>query len=126
MIIRKEGLVSIEMDTFEAALFAPERLAEIERTRPGYLLQDEYAVRQRYVVEVRRITTLVEGLDGGNAARHTWYAEIETGGEVWRIPGPVLERIIRYRDSLITEGREIAGREQADMRRGVLPEAEAA
>ena len=125
-MIRKESLVTVSMDALEASLFEPEALKEIERTRPGYLLEGNEAVRRHYVVSVRRVSSYTEQLADTTAMfeqvkpRHTWIAEIEIGGVegIWRIPGPVLERIMRLRDAIITEARSKSSKEAAEIRKG--------
>lgn len=125
-IIRKEGLVTVEMDEFAAALFEPERLNDLIRQRPGYELETDFAIRERYIVEVRRITTTEAGIgDAEWSARHTWVYEIEHAGEIWRIPERVMERIIKYRESLIKEARSEASRAAYIARNG-LPAVDAA
>ena len=115
-VIRKKGLVSLVMDEFTASLFAPQQLAELDRTRPGWRFEDDDPICEDYIVEVRRITDNTERSDGGLAARHTWMAVIKVNGEEWRIPGAVLERIIRYREGLINEAKVAAGKEIAELR----------
>ena len=119
MEIMQEGLVTVAMDSFQASLWAPEHLAEIERNRPGDLLLRDDVVRKRYIVEVRRVSINDVDHDGNvtGKAVHHWTAEIEHEGEVWRIPGPVLERIISYRDQIISKGRSQAAKEAAEARR---------
>ena len=125
-IARKEGLVTVEMDQFAAALFEPERLNELMRQRPGYEFENNVPIRERYIVEVRRITTTVDGIGGAEwGARHTWVYEIEHAGEIWRIPEKVMERMMKYRESLIKEARSEASRAAYIARNG-LPATDAA
>lgn len=119
---RKEGLVTVEMDELAATLYAPERLNDLIRTQPGYEFQTDYPVRERYIVEVRRITDNVVQPDGSLKARHTWYYEIEHAGEIWRIPAKVMDKLMDYRQRLITEARSAAGKSAADAR-AALPDA---
>ena len=107
------------LQTICAGLWAPEKLAEIKRTRPGEtLLRGDDLVRKRYIVEVRRITRNATDELGDLTGRavHNWTAEIEHAGQIWRLPGPVLERIIQYRDRIITEARAEVGRNAAASR----------
>ena len=58
---KKQGLVTVEMNSFEAELFAPEKLREVERTRPGILAQGRSdIVEEKYIVTARRIESTWE------------------------------------------------------------------
>ena len=122
-VIEKVSLVTMKMDTLAASLYEPEMLREIETARPGYLLEDTHPVRRHYVVTVRRVSQYTEQLGDTTKMfdqvkpRHEWVAEVEVGGETWRIPGDVLTRIIRMRDALISEARSAASREAAEYRK---------
>ena len=114
MEFKREGLVTIEMDAFAGMLWAPERVAEIERTRPGELLsRDHDLLRTRYIVEVRR-TSKNDTDELGNLTgkeTHNWTLEIESGGQIWRIPGPVWDRANQYRERIMEEARSATARE---------------
>lgn len=123
-VIRKEGLVVIAMDELAASLYAPEQLKELELTRPGYVFETDHPIRERYIVEVRRMASSEERPDGSRKTRYDWMAEIEHRGEIWRIPGLVMERIITYRDRIISEARSQAAKEAAELK--ATPELKAA
>ena len=99
---RRRSLVTIEMDSMDAGLYAPEKLEELKRTRPGDLL-DLVAVEEHYIITTHR-------LDG------RWGVTVEHGGNTYRLPGKVIERILAQRESIIAEGRKDRGRQQARRR----------
>ena len=95
---KRRGHVDIGMNELEAALFAPDKLKEIQAREPGYLLQDRSAVVEEiYIVTVHR-------LDG------VWEYTIQHDGDKYRLPAKVVERMIDYRKSIITERRREQGR----------------
>ena len=103
---KRRGHVDIEMGELEAALFAPEKLKEIRDREPGYLLQNRSAVVEEiYIVTVHR-------LDG------VWEYTVQHDGDTYRLPAKVVERMIDYRKSIITEQR----REQARTRHQKIAE----
>ena len=116
----KDSLVTVRMDSFQAALWNPERLAELERTRPGELLMREDVVRERYVVEVRRNARNIADDEEGYRAEYDWTLEVaavDQGGAIWRIPWQVITRAEEPRDRIIAEARSEDARERAAERR---------
>ena len=90
---RRKGLVTVDHDSFSAMLFAPEKLKLIQDTTPGILMQNRSdVVQERYVVQVRRID-------------RTWEYLVAIGGEEFKIPGKVFDRLMAYRKSIIEEQR---------------------
>ena len=112
---RKRGLVTIELDRLSAALFAPEKLAALDKSLPGQAIWDSVAIEENYVVSAYR-------LDG------VWDYSIEHDGVLYRIPEKVLDRLMSYRQGIIAEGRKVRGKEVASRRKysnnGAAPEAE--
>lgn len=97
---KRRGLVAVEMGEIEAMLFAPAKLKAIQDQEPGYLLKPRSAVvEEHYIVTVRRH-------DG------TWEYTIQHDGEVSKIPGKVVDRMLSYRQAIIKEQR----RDQATAR----------
>ena len=97
---KKTGHVAIEMNELEAALFAPDKLKEIQGREPGFFLANRSAVVEEiYIVTVHR-------LDG------VWEYTIRHDGDTYRLPARVVERMIEYRKTIIAEHR----REQARTR----------
>lgn len=101
---RMSGLVSVEMDSFRASLFAPDKLKVLQESRPGSLLEDSAAVIEDYIVRVHR-------LDG------KFDYEIKHDGLTFRMPGEVFDRMASYREAIITRSRREAGRRGAETRR---------
>lgn len=103
---KRQSLVTIEMDEIEALLFAPEELAEVKAKRPGHLMDiPSDAVTRHYIVSTKRH-------DSG-----VWDVEVQCGSEAMRLPGKVVERIIRQRESIITEQRSVRSQEAAERRK---------
>ena len=100
---RRRSLVTVEMDRFEAQVFAPEKLAEQERINPGKALLDSVGVEEHYIVATHRLDKL-------------WTITVEHDGIVTKIPGKVMERLIAQRDQIIKENRKAAGKEGARTR----------
>lgn len=97
-VYKRESLVTVEMDSFQASLFAPERLKELEVSQPGVLARrSEDVIEERYIVVTRR-------------TQGTWEYEVEHRGVVTVLPARVLERFIAQRDAIITEGRKDSAR----------------
>ena len=92
---KREGLVTVSMDSIQAALFAPRKLEQLNHDRPGALLQQRSSViEEKYIVTVHRI--------GGQ-----WEYTVEHDGETLRLPGQVVDRMANYRQSIIKEHRSI-------------------
>ena len=90
---KRESLVTVELDAFQASLFAPEKLKLIQDTTAGILMQNRSdVVQERYVVQVRRID-------------RTWEYLVAIGSEEFKIPGKVFDRLMAYRKSIIEEQR---------------------
>ena len=106
---RKRGLVTIEMDRFQASLFAPAKLKALDEARPGQALRDSVAIEENYVVSAHR-------LDG------FWDYTIEHDGVQYQIPGQVFDRLMSYREAIITEGRKARGKETAARRKQPVAE----
>ena len=97
---RREGLVTVDHDSFSAMLFAPQELKTIEQTSPYMLYQNRSdTIQEKYIVQVRRI--------GG-----VWEYTVEIGGVETKLPGKVFDRLMSYRQSIIKEQR----RDQAENR----------
>lgn len=96
---KKQSLVSVEMDAFQASLFAPGKLKAVETATPGVLAQArDDVVEEQYIVTTRRI-------------QGTWEVEVQhVGDTVLKLPGKVVERIIAQRNAIIKEGRKEAAR----------------
>ncbi|MCE2494885.1 MAG: hypothetical protein J4F40_20250 [Alphaproteobacteria bacterium] len=111
------------MDSFAAQLWAPTELRELERDRPGELLtRGEDLIRHRYIIEVRRTTHNDVDATGNMTGKaiHNWTLEIEFGGKIWRIPGPVWDRANEYRDRIEAKARADASREALQARGGKI------
>ena len=111
---RPDGLVTTNMNSQAAQFWAPLRLQEIERERPGEpLTRGEDLIRSRFIVEVRRTTWNEYAEDGQltGKAVHAWTLEIEHEGAIWRIPGLVWERADQYRERIEAEARYNSSRE---------------
>ena len=90
---KREGLVTVEMDDLQAALFAPRKLEQLTKDRPGVLAQQRAAVvSEKYIVTVHRV--------GGQ-----WEFSVEHDGETYRLRGPVFDRMASYRAAIIKEHR---------------------
>ena len=95
---KRESLVTVEMDAFQASLFAPDRLKELETHQPGILARrTDDVVEERYIVVTRR-------------TQGVWEYEVEHRGLVTKLPAKVMERFIAQRDAIITAGRKDAAR----------------
>ena len=92
---KREGLVTVEMDDLQAALFAPRKLEQLTKERPGVLAQQRGAViSEKYIVTVHRV--------GGQ-----WEFTVEHDGETFRLPGAVFGRMASYRAAIIQEHRKL-------------------
>ena len=88
---KREGRVTVSMDSIQAALFAPRKLEQLNHDRPGALLQQRSSViEEKYMVTVHRI--------GGQ-----WEYAVEHDGETLRLPGEVVDRMDYYRQSINKE-----------------------
>lgn len=77
---KRESLVTVKMDQFQASLFAPQRLKELEETQPGILFRrTDDVIEERYIA----ITRNYDGV---------WEYEMEIGGVVTKIPAKLMER----------------------------------
>ena len=92
---RRRGLVTLEFNELDASLFAPKKLARIMENRPGHALTSSVAVEEHYIVIAHR-------LDG------VFDYTIEHEGVEFRIPGPVIDRVIAYREGILKEARKLA------------------
>ena len=88
---KREGRVTVSMDSIQAALFAPRKLEQLNHDRPGALLQQGSSViEEKYMVAVHRI--------GGQ-----WEYTVEHDGETLRLRGEVVDRMDYYRQSINKE-----------------------
>ena len=95
---RREGLVTVDHDSFSAMLFMPQQLKGVETARPGILYQNRSdIVQEKYIVQVRRVGGL-------------WEYTIEIGGVETKLTGKVFDRLASYRQSILKEQR----RDRAD------------
>ena len=95
---KRESLVTVELDAFQASLFAPDRLKELETHHPGILARrTDDVVEERYIVVTRR-------------TQGVWEYEVEHRGVVTKLPAKVMERFIAQRDAIITAGRKESAR----------------
>ena len=92
---KREGLVTVEMDDLQAALFAPRKLEQLTKDRPGVLAQQRGAViSEKYIVTVHRVSG-------------EWEFTVEHDGETFRLPGAVFGRMASYRAAIIKEHRKL-------------------
>ncbi len=85
----KEDLVTVRMDSMQAALFAPEKLTTVQQTRPGDLVKNTVVVEERYIITTHH-------RDG------QWDYRIEhVGHEPVLLPGKALDKIIAHRKAII-------------------------
>ena len=108
MYVRR-GMVVVEMDGFQASLFAPEKLRDLERQTPGVLAEArDDVVEQWYIVK-----TLRHGPGG------TWEVVIfdEENPQGKKYPGRVIDRIISQRESIKAENRSDSARDSANLPR---------
>ena len=97
-IYKRESLVTVEMDAFQASLFAPDRLRELEVHQPGVLARrSEDVVEERYIAVTRR-------------TQGVWEYEVEHRGVITKLPAKVMDRFIAQRDAIIKEGRQDSAR----------------
>ena len=95
---KREGLVTVEMDSIQAALFAPRKLEQLNQERPGVFMQKRSSViEEKYIVTVHRIAG-------------QWEYTVEHDGETYRLPGAVVDRMTAYRQSIIKEQRSLQAR----------------
>ena len=102
----KEGLVTVRMDGFQASLWNPEKLKELETNRPGELFLRNDIIRERYVVEVLQTTRNVPDPDGKLKMQRDYTVElilVDQGGLKVRVPWSVIQRINTYRHELQSE-----------------------
>ena len=92
---KREGLVTVAMDSIQAALFAPRKLEQLNQERPGVFMQKRSSViEEKYIVTVHRIAG-------------QWEYTVEHDGETYRLPGAVVDRMTAYRQSIIKEQRSL-------------------
>ena len=92
---KREGLVTVEMDAIQAALFAPKKLEQLNQDRPGVFMQQRSSViEEKYIVTVHRMAG-------------AWEFTIEHDGERVRLPGAVFDRMASYRAAIIKEHRTL-------------------
>ena len=97
---KREGLVTVEMDTIQAALFAPRKLEQLNQDRPGVFMQQRSSViEEKYIVTVHRM--------GG-----AWEFTVEHDGERVRLPGAVFDRMASYRAAIIKEHRTLQAQDR--------------
>ena len=108
---RRRSLVTVEMDGFEAQVFAPEKLAEQERINPGKALVDSVGVEEHYIVSTHRLDKV-------------WTITVEHDGVVTKIPGKVMERLIAQREAIIREHRVRTGKQSAQARLSKVAQAD--
>lgn len=94
---RKQSLVTIEMGDMEAALFAPAKLEEVRKARPGDALRSGIALEEHYILTAHR-------LDG------VYDYSITHDGETFRIPAKVFDRLAKMRESIIDQARKEQGK----------------
>ena len=117
-----DGLVTVRMDGFQAALWAKRELAEIQAHTPGELFTRPDVVRQRYVVEVLQTTRNVDDGRGGQRLQRDYTAEVvsvDRQGLITRLPWAVIERINRYKDQLQAQALSAEARERAEERQAM-------
>ena len=91
---RREGLVTVDHDSFSAMLFAPGKLQRIQDSAPGILMQNRFdVVQEKYIVQVRRID-------------QTWEYTVEVNGQEFKMPGKVFDRLMSYREAILKEQRQ--------------------
>ena len=115
-----DGLVTVRMDSFQAAMWARRELAELEAQQPGELFRRPDVVRQRYVVEVLQTTRNADDGEGGLKLQRDYTVEIvsvDQQGLITRLPWAVIERINRYKDQLQSEALSAEAKERAEQRR---------
>ena len=92
---KREGLITVEMDSIQAALVAPRKLEQLNQERPGVFMQKRSSViEEKYIVTVHRIAG-------------QWEYTVEHDGETYRLPGAVVDRMTAYRQSIIKEQRSL-------------------
>lgn len=99
---KRQSLITVEMDAFQASLFAPEKLKELERTTPGVLAQArDDVIEEQYIVTTRRI-------------QGTWEYEVtHVVGDKMRMPAGVIDRFMDQRKAIIKEGRSDTAKARA-------------
>ena len=91
---RREGLVTVDHDSFSAMLFAPGKLQRVQDSTPGILMQNRFdVVQEKYIVQVRRID-------------QTWEYTVEVSGQEFKMPGKVFDRLMSYREAILKEQRQ--------------------
>ena len=90
---KREGLVTVEMDAFQASLFAPDRLKELEVSQPGVLARRTSDVIEERYISVTRNTQGV------------WEYEMEHRGMITKIPAKVMQRFHDQAESIKKERR---------------------
>ena len=91
---RREGLVTVDHDSFSAMLFKPKQLKNVEEVSPYMLYQNRSdVIQEKYIVQVRRISSV-------------WEYTVEIAGVETKLPGKVFDRLVRYREQIIREQRQ--------------------
>lgn len=101
---RRRSIVTVEFDRMSGEIYAPTKLADLDARNPGRRLRDSVAVENNYILTAHR-------LDG-----EFDYA-VELDGQVFPLPGKVIDRLIAMRQSIIAEGRKRQGQASAARRR---------
>ena len=96
---KRESLVTVELDAFQASLFAPEKLKDVETRTPGILAQArDDVVTEQYIVTVRCI-------------QDTWETEFKhVDGTSITLPEKVFQRAVQQHRSIQKERRQDAAR----------------
>ena len=101
---QQRHLITVEMDSLSAELYAPTKLRKLQEECPGALAKSGPVLEEHYVVTTRR-----RDLE--------WEFTVSINGEEWRIPPEVVDRIIRDRELIIRAQRKDRGKEQAEARK---------
>ena len=99
---RKRTLVTVEMDSMDAGIFAPEKLEQHRKIDIA-----DTIIEQDYIVSTRRF-------DG------RWSHKVIIDGLEVNLPHKVLQALIRQVDSVVKEERSERGTRNAEKRRADL------
>ena len=96
---KRESLVTVDLDSFQAALFAPAKLRDLEVRRPGVLAQArEDIVTEQYIVTTRCTQgvweTVFQHVDGSTVV----------------LPEKVFQRAVQHHKQIQKEKRQDAAR----------------
>ena len=96
---KRESLVTVELDAFQASLFAPDKLKDVESRTPGILAQArDDVVSEQYIVTTRCI-------------QGTWETEFKhVDGSSITLPEKVFQRGVQQHKSIQKEKRRDAAR----------------